>query len=143
MAAERQEKSMNIASSRQASAELSIEPYAGTVTVTFSDAIIASTDKAKILRQEGRDPVFCVPFEDIYFEFLQKTKTTSRCPIKGTATYWRVSAVGDAADDAMRAYETPNPVASEIARHGVFDETIVRIEAIPAKDWLHTPHIVE
>lgn len=110
---------------------LSIEPFDGVVTVTFSDAIVASTDRAKVLKQPGSDPVFYIPFEDIYFDFLEKTDTTTRCPIKGLATYWRVSAVGEGAEDIMWAYETPNPVAAAIARHGAFDPEIARTELVP------------
>lgn len=126
-----------------AARRLSIEPFEGTVRATLSDAIIASTDRAKILREGGRGPVFYFPFEDIYFEFLQKTGTTTTCPLKGQANYWRASAVGTAADDAMWAYLTPKPEAAGIARHGAFDLAKVRIEAIPAPDRAHEPHGVE
>ena len=125
------------------SGDLVIEPFLGTVTVSFSDAIIASTDRAKLLRERGHEPVFYIPFEDIYFEFLQKTNASSRCPLKGTASYWRATAVGESADNAMWAYETPNPQASAIAGHGAFDPRLTRIEAVPAEDWEHTVHIVE
>lgn len=73
---------------------LTIEPFAGTVTVRFSDAIVAATERAKVLREEGHEPVFYIPFEDIYFELFEKTNTTSKSPLKGTASYWRVHAVG-------------------------------------------------
>jgi uncharacterized protein (DUF427 family) len=111
---------------------MSIEPFTGTVTVTFSDAIIAATDKAKLLREDGYEPVFYIPFEDIYFEFLEKTNTSSHCPLKGTASYWRVSAVGEAAEDFMWAYETPDPAAAAIAGHGAFDDKLAGIEAVSA-----------
>jgi uncharacterized protein (DUF427 family) len=123
--------------------DISIEPFAGTVNVMFSDAMIASTNAAQVLREPGHDPVVYIPFEHIYFEFLTKTNTVTRCPIKGTASYWRVSAVGEAADDFMWAYETPNPVAAAIAGHGAFDDSKARIEVVPAEDREHTPHIVE
>ena len=126
-----------------AARHLVIEPFAGTVTVTFSDAVIASSDRALILRESGHEPVFYIPFEDIYFEFLQKTGTMTSCPLKGQASYWGASAVGSAADDVMWAYLTPKPGAAGIAGHGAFDLSRVRIEAIPAQDRQHTPHIVE
>src|SRR5687768_14704593 len=59
------------------------------------------------------------------------------------ASYWRASAVGSAAENAMWAYLTPHPIASGIAGHGAFDQRSVTIEAIPAPDREHTPHIVE
>ena len=106
---------------------------------TFSDAIVASTERAKVLREPGKDPVFYFPFEDIYFEFLEKTSNTSTCPLKGQATYWRASAVGAAADDAMWPYVSPKPEAAAIAGHGAFDQRSVAIEAVPAPDREHAP----
>lgn len=120
-----------------------IRPFAGTVTVSFSDAIVASSDRVIVLDENGHEPVFYIPFEDIYFEFLHKTDASSHCPLKGQASYWRVSAVGEAADKAMWAYETPIASASAIAGYGAFDATVMRIEAIPAPDRLHAPRLVE
>jgi uncharacterized protein (DUF427 family) len=111
---------------------MTIEPFDGTVTVMFSDAIIAATTRAKVLKEQGHEPVFYVPFDDIYFNFLTRTGTTTRCPLKGTASYWRVSAAGEARDDFMWAYETPVPDAAAIARHGAFDPKAAHIEAVPA-----------
>ncbi|MER8978073.1 DUF427 domain-containing protein [Mesorhizobium sp. M0870] len=123
--------------------QLAIEPFAGTVTVRFSDAIVAATERAKVLQEEGHEPVFYIPFEDIYFDLFEKTNTTSRSPLKGTASYWRVHAVGSSADDVMWAYETPETAARPIARHGAFDPEKVRIDAEPAEDRRHTPHVPE
>ena len=83
------------------------------------------------------------PFEDIYFDLFEKTNTTSRCPPKGTASYWRVHAVGSSSDDFMWAYETPDTAALAIARHGAFDPEKARIDVEPAEDKRHTPHVVE
>lgn len=107
-----------------------LEPFRGTVTVTFSDAMIASTDRALILHETGHEPVPYIPFEDIYFEFMEKTETTTSCPLKGTASYWRVTAVGEAADDFMWAYETPVEQARAIAGYGAFDKRRARIELV-------------
>ena len=134
---------MTTAATSPAARHLVVEPFDGTVTATFSDAVIASTDRALILRESGHEPVFYIPFVDIYFDFLEKTGTTTICPLKGQASYWRASAVGSAAEDAMWAYRTPKPEAAGIAGHGAFDLSKVRIEAIPAPDRQHTPHIVE
>lgn len=122
---------------------LTIEPFAGTVTVRFSDAIVAATERAKVLREEGHEPVFYIPFEDIYFELFEKTNTTSKSPLKGTASYWRVHAVGGAADDFMWAYETPDKAARAIARHGAFDPEKAHIDIDPVEDKRHTPHVRE
>jgi len=125
------------------SGPLTIEPFAGTVTVKFSDAIVAATDRAKVLREQGHEPVFYIPFEDIYFELFEKTNITSECPLKGTASYWRVHAVGSSADDVLWAYETPDAAARAIAGHGAFDPEKVRIDVEPSEDKRHTPHVIE
>ncbi|MBZ9997930.1 DUF427 domain-containing protein [Mesorhizobium sp. BH1-1-4] len=129
--------------SRRPIGGMSIEPFLGTVTVRFSDAIVAATDRAKILREEGHEPVFYIPFEDIYFDLFEKTNTTSECALKGTASYWRVHAVGGSADDFMWAYETPDTAALAIARHGAFDPKRARIDVDPKEDKRHTPHVME
>lgn len=133
----------SVATSATRPGQLVIEPFAGTVTVRFSDAIVAATDRAKILREEGHEPVFYIPFEDIYFDLFEKTNTTSKSPLKGTASYWRVHAVGSSADDFMWAYETPDTAARAIARHGAFDPQKARIDVDPAEDKRHTPHLIE
>lgn len=123
--------------------QLTIEPYAGTVTVRFSDAIVAATERAKVVREGGHEPAFYIPFEDIYFDLFEKTNTTSHSPLKGTASYWRVHAVGASADDFLWAYETQDTVAHALADHGTFDPQKARIEADPAEDKRHTPHVME
>ncbi|TPK66546.1 DUF427 domain-containing protein [Mesorhizobium sp. B2-4-19] len=123
--------------------QLAIEPFAGTVTVRFSDAIVAATGRAKVLREEGEEPVFYIPFEDIYFDLFEKTNTTKESPLKGTASYWRVHAVGSSADDFMWTYETPDTAARAIAGHGAFDPEKARIDIEPSEDKRHTPHVTK
>jgi uncharacterized protein (DUF427 family) len=133
----------SVATATRHPGQLTIEPFAGTVTVRFSDAIVAATERAKVLREEGHEPVFYIPFEDIYFDLFEKTDTTSESPMKGTASYWRVHAVGSSADDFMWAYETPDTAARAIAGHGAFDPEKARIDVEPSEDKRHTPHVLE
>ncbi|MCT7374246.1 DUF427 domain-containing protein [Chelativorans salis] len=117
-----------------------VEPFGGTVTVSFSDAIVASTREALLLREVGHEPVFYIPFRDIYFDFLFESPTEYRCPIKGKARYWNVEAVGEAEEDVMWSYDLPKPEVSAIRQHGAFDPEKVRIDVVPQEDLLHTPH---
>lgn len=109
---------------------ITIEPFDGVVTVTFSDAVIASTKNALVLREGSYDPVFYIPFKDIYFDFLRRSETASHCPHKGNAAHWSVTAVGESMDDVMWAYEQPYEGVSQIAGHGAFYPKKVRIEAV-------------
>lgn len=108
---------------------ITIEPYSGTVTVRLSDAVIASSRNAKLLREAGHEPVYYIPFEDIYFEFLEPSETVTHCPFKGDASYWRASAVGEAAEDAMWAYRHPYDEMGAIRDHGAFRAEALTIEA--------------
>ena len=110
--------------------DITVEPFDGVVTVTFSDAIIASSQEALLLREANHDPVFYIPFKDVYFDFLRKSPTVTHCPYKGDAGYWNVTAVGEAMDDVMWAYENPYEQVSAIAGHAAFYPKKVRIEAV-------------
>lgn len=111
---------------------ITVEPYTGTVNVSFAGDMIASTKNALVLRETPYDPVFYIPFKDIYFEHLLKTTTSSHCPYKGDATYWGVTGSGEGASDVMWAYENPFEAVSGIADHGAFYANKVEIAATPA-----------
>ena len=110
---------------------IKVEPFDGVVTVHFSDAIVASSDKALVLREGDYPPVFYVPFKDVYFELLRPTDTSTHCPYKGDASYWSVSAAGRFENDVMWAYESPYDEMQQIRNHGAFYPNKVRIEAHP------------
>ena len=108
-----------------------MEPFDGVVTVAFSDAILASSDGALILREADYPPVFYIPFKDVYFELLKPSDTSTHCPYKGNASYWNASAAGEAVNDVMWAYERPFDEMMRIKDHGAFYPRKVRIEANP------------
>ena len=99
---------------------ITVEPFGGVVNVKFGDVMIASSDHAKLLRENGHDPVLYLPFEDIYFVHLEKTGTTTHCPFKGDASYWSVTGQDEAAKDVMWAYQHPYDEMLEIKDHGAF-----------------------
>ncbi len=110
---------------------ISALPFDGVVVVTFGDVIVASTERALLLREANHDPVFYIPFEDIYFEFLTASDTHTHCPFKGDASYWNASASGNATRDVMWAYRSPFDEMLRIKDYGAFYPNKVRIEATP------------
>ncbi|WP_319946009.1 hypothetical protein [Mesorhizobium sp. AR07] len=40
-------------------------------------------------------------------------------------------------------FETPEPAARAIARHGAFDPAKARIDVDPVEDERHTPHMID
>ena len=116
---------------RDPSHRISMAPFDGVVTVVFSDAILASTDDALVLREADYPPVFYIPFKDVYFELLKRSGTSTHCVYKGNASYWNASAAGEAVNDVMWAYEDPFDEVLQIKDHGAFYRDNVRIEANP------------
>ncbi|MDN5928085.1 MAG: DUF427 domain-containing protein [Hyphomicrobiales bacterium] len=108
---------------------ITVEPFGGVVNVTFGEVMIASSDRARLLREKGHDPVLYLPFEDIYFVHLEKTATTTHCPFKGDASYWSVTGQDEAAKDVMWAYQHPYDEMLEIKDHGAFYPDRVVIDA--------------
>lgn len=108
---------------------ITTEPFHGVVVATFGDAIVASTKDAIVLREGSYPPVFYIPFRDIYFDVLSASGTTSYCPFKGNASYWNVTAGGEAAKDVMWAYQAPFDEMLAIKEHGAFYPNRVRVEA--------------
>ena len=108
---------------------ITVEPFGGTVNVKFHDVMIASTGRAKLLREANYKPVLYIPFEDIYFVHLEKTATATHCPFKGDASYWRVKGQDETAKDVMWAYEHPYDEMLEIGDHGAFYPDGVVIDA--------------
>ncbi len=117
---------------------LSIVPYDGTVTVTFFDAVIASSTYAKVLTVDGREGVYFIPFEDVYLEFLSEVEDGPSHHAWGDVKLWRVSAAGEAADHFMWAYETTEPALDALSGHGAFNPKAARIEAVPAARGAHS-----
>jgi uncharacterized protein (DUF427 family) len=109
---------------------ITVRPFDGVVTVSFSSAIIAASKNAKVLRETNHPDRFYIPFDDIYFDFLRRSESSTHSPYKGDASYWNVTAVGEAERDVMWAYEHPYEEMLAIRDHGAFYPDKVRIETV-------------
>jgi uncharacterized protein (DUF427 family) len=107
---------------------ITIELFSGTVTVTLSDAIIASSSRAKVLREGTYGPVLYIPFANIHFERLKPSETSTHCQYKGEASYWSGVVGGEIRKDVMWAYQHPYDEMLAIKDHGAFYPDRVRIE---------------
>lgn len=121
--------------------EPAITPFRGTISVMFSDAIIASTQRA-LVYSDGGDPRYFIPFEDIYFLFLSPSHRQQHGRY-GRMSCWRVTAVGESADDVMCAFENPGDLAPQLMLHGTFDPGKTRIEIVPEEDPQHQVSLPE
>ncbi|WP_114390547.1 DUF427 domain-containing protein [Notoacmeibacter marinus] len=105
-----------------------IDPLGRPITVKFRDAVVASSENALSLKEGDYPAVVYIPRDDVYFEHLTRVDTTSHCPHKGDAVYFRLSAAGEAANEAAWSYETPKAEVGQIAGHVAFYPDHVTIE---------------
>ena len=107
--------------------EITIEPLGRPVTVSANGMIVASSSRAKLLRETPYAPVIYIPFEDIDFSKLAASDHTTHCPYKGHASYWSVTPAGETGRNAMWAYRTPYDEMVEIIDHAAFYPSRVTI----------------
>ena len=112
-----------------------IAPFQGTINVMFSDAIVASSEHALVLTEGAGVPRYFIPFEDIYFEFLDQSGTRQTSAPFGRAICWRASAVGESAE-VMQAYPEATGECERLRNHGTFAPDQTRIQAVPRPDPL-------
>ena len=97
--------------------KITIEPAGRAVNVTFNGAVLASTQEALRLKEEGHEPVYYIPRHRVEMAFLHPSEKRTTCPLKGGA-----------AENAVWSYEEPYDGVSEIAGHIAFDKRYVTID---------------
>lgn len=111
---------------------ITLELFAGTVSVSVEGVEVARTKKAMVVREEGHKPAYYVPVEDIDGDHLVRSSHVSRCPFKGTASYWNLRVGDHEIDNAVWAYETPYDELLELAGLAAFFDSKVKVTAQPA-----------
>jgi uncharacterized protein (DUF427 family) len=108
---------------RQPSAEhpITVVPTSGHVVVRIAGETVADTHKAVTLQESTYPAVQYIPLDDVDQKLLSRTDTTTYCPYKGDAGYFRVTTTaGTTVDDAIWTYEQPYPAVAAIAGHVAF-----------------------
>jgi uncharacterized protein (DUF427 family) len=95
--------------------QITFEPSPKRVRVAVGDTVIADTVRARLLRETGHMPVYYFPREDVRLDLLSRTDHSTRCPFKGDASYWTVTAAGQTSENAVWSYERPYDEMAQIA----------------------------
>lgn len=95
--------------------------------VWYKGQLLAESSRAKVLSETGMANRYYAPREDVVVD-LEASETTTVCPYKGTASYWSVAGLPDAA----WSYENPLDDAARVAGHLCFDQEEVVVD--PARD---------
>lgn len=106
---------------------ITIERETRPVQVLFHDAVIASTTDALKLQEADYAPVYYIPRDHVEMAFMEESDHRTRCPYKGEARYWSLSAEGYGAENAVWAYDNPLEPVAAIAGHVAFYPDKVRI----------------
>ena len=104
---------------------ITVEPFEGMVTVRTGATVIARSRDALALTEEPYATVLYVPFGDVAVFSSRSKSTSTHCPYKGDASYWRVKG-GER--DVMWAYERPYDEMEAIGGHAAFYADRVDVE---------------
>ncbi|MGH7794821.1 MAG: DUF427 domain-containing protein [Candidatus Binatia bacterium] len=91
------------------------------VRVLFGRETIADSKRVKLVREAEVLPAYYFPKEDVRTDLFMPSRHTSRCPVKGDASYWSVQVGNQRADDAVWSYTAPLAGAVSLTGHFAFD----------------------
>ncbi|MBM4263259.1 MAG: DUF427 domain-containing protein [Deltaproteobacteria bacterium] len=90
------------------------------VRVFLGGETIASSKRAKLVREAEVLPCYYFPKEDVRTELLSLATEISECPHKGTANYYSIRAGSKVEEAGAWSYRNPSPAASAIKDHFAF-----------------------
>ena len=112
---------------------IDVEESTRHVRIEVGGVTVAESTRPRILSETGLPPRYYLPPEDVRTDLLTPTDTTSRCPFKGTATYWSLRAGERVLPDVVWSYPDPLPERADIAGFLCFydDKVDVYIDGEP------------
>jgi uncharacterized protein (DUF427 family) len=109
---------------------IKIRKATGTWVVRAGGAVLGESANALELTEGDYPPVIYFPREDIGMAFLDKTDSSTRCPYKGTASYFTIHTSAEEIPDAGWSYEDPLDAVAEIKDHIAFHTDRVTVEQL-------------
>jgi uncharacterized protein (DUF427 family) len=107
---------------------IDIAPNAKRVRVTWRGRTVADSRRALKLTEGLHPPVLYIPREDADMALMQRTSHETRCPWKGTASYYSLHTEDATSENAVWTYEAPIASVAEIKNHLAFYGS--RVDAI-------------
>ena len=90
------------------------------VKIVFNNQVIAETRRAVRVLETSHPPVYYVPLEDIRPDVLTRTRRSSFCEFKGTASYYTVAVGEKRAENVAWFYPAPSAGFQAIKNYVAF-----------------------
>jgi 3-hydroxy-9,10-secoandrosta-1,3,5(10)-triene-9,17-dione monooxygenase reductase component len=110
-------------------------PSADHVVVEVGGVVLADSRNPVVVEESGLPDRYYLPVEDVRVELLERSARTTRCPYKGTATYWSARVGDELLTDVVWAYEDPIPDVEPIRGRLCFSSERVRLTVTPDPDF--------
>src|SRR5215218_6207522 len=107
---------------------ITIEPTGRRVVVRRGETIVADTLDALTLCEASYPSVQYIPLADVDGRAIRRSGGKTYCPFKGDATYYALTAGGEAIEDAIWTYENPFEAVAEIKGRVAFYAQNVEFE---------------
>jgi uncharacterized protein (DUF427 family) len=104
-------------------------PVGQTVRVTLHGETVAESKDVIRVEEDGYPPRFYFPRGHVRVDKLERTQTVTRCPFKGTASYFTLNVGGERLTDALWSYEEPYDEHQGLkGRLAFYEEKIPKLE---------------
>jgi uncharacterized protein (DUF427 family) len=89
-------------------------PSSRQVRVVVDGVTVAETERPVLLFETTLPTRYYIPVADVHMDYLTPTDSHTRCPYKGIASYWSVSAGDKVYKDLVWSYLDPIPECPKI-----------------------------
>src|SRR5947207_5763283 len=91
------------------------EPWPRRVRGYVDHTAVVDSKRALMLFEQGHLPVWYFPAEDVRTDLLTPSDKHTKCPVKGTASYWDLQVGDRTVANAVWSYPDPIPGREDIA----------------------------
>lgn len=104
-----------------------LDPCPMTARAWYGDELLAESDRCLIVRETKHADCLYFPEQDVRWELFTATDHHTRCPFKGEADYWSLTAVDPVEQNLVWAYRQPFEEVAGLKGYVCFYQDRVRL----------------